>query len=82
MNLERLREERPDIFLSTDERALVAAFEEPPEEVREAFLNAIPSLLRIYAKKRQALAAGDAALWQEVLHEEADLVGGVPRKAI
>lgn len=78
MNLQRLREERPDIFLTTDERELVAGFEEPPEEVRAAFLNAIPALLAIYAKKRQAFATGDEALWREVLHQEADLVAGVP----
>jgi len=77
MDLQRLREERPDILLATDERELVAAFEEPLEEIREAFLDAIPALLVIYAKKRQALTTGDEALWREVLHEEADLVGGV-----
>ncbi|MEN9558199.1 MAG: hypothetical protein RL141_568 [Candidatus Parcubacteria bacterium] len=77
MDLDRLRRERPDILLSSDERELVAAFEEPPEVVRDPFLEAIPQLLRIYAKKRRALAQGDTALWQEVLHEEAELVGGV-----
>ena len=76
MDLDRLRAERPEIFLASDERALVAGFDEPDDDIREAFLDAIPSLLMIYAKKRNALAKGDAALWNEVLHEESELVGG------
>jgi hypothetical protein len=77
MDLDRLRAERPEIFLASDERELVAGFEEPLEEVREAFLEAIPALLAIYAKKRRALREGSQALWKEVLEEEAALVGGV-----
>lgn len=77
MDLNRLREERPDIILATDERALVEAFEEPDEDIRELFLDAIPNLLAIYAKKRLAFREGNEALWREVLHEEAELVGGV-----
>jgi len=76
MDLDRLRAERPDVFLASDERALVAAFDEPDDDIREAFIDAIPSLLGIYAKKRKALQEGDDALWREVLHEESELVGG------
>lgn len=75
MDLDRLRRDRPELFLSSDERELVSAFEEPPEEIREAFLDAIPKLLEIYKKKRQALATKSERLWREVIEEEADLVG-------
>ncbi len=75
MNLDRLRRERPEILLASDERELIAAMDEPPEPVREAFLDAIPSLLSIYTKKRKALEQRDENLWREVLADEADLVG-------
>jgi hypothetical protein len=75
MDLDRLRRDCPDIFLTSDERELVYAFEEPPEEVREAFLRALPKLLKIYQKKRKALANRDERAWNEVILEEAALVG-------
>lgn len=75
MNLDRLRAERPDILLASDERELIASMDEPPESVRNAFLDAIPTLLSIYTKKRRALQARDESLWREVLRDEADLVG-------
>ena len=77
MNLDRLRIERPDILLSSEERVLVEGFDEPADDIREMFVDAIPRLLDIYAKKRKALQEGDEALWRVVLHEEAELVGGV-----
>ena len=75
MNLDRLRRDRPEILLASDERDLVASMDEPPEPVRELFLDALPSLLSIYAKKRQAIKENSDVLWREVLAEEADLVG-------
>lgn len=75
MNLDRLRRERPGLFFSSDERELVSAFDEPPEEVREAFLNVLPKLLKIYRKKREAFRKKDERLWREVVEEEAELVG-------
>jgi hypothetical protein len=78
MDLDRLRSERPGFFLTSEERELVNAFDEPPEEVRQAFLDALPKLLVIYQKKRQALANQDERLWHEVILEEAALVGSGP----
>jgi hypothetical protein len=75
MDLDRLRAERPNIFLNSDERELVSAFDEPPEEVRQAFIDALPKLLVIYQKKRRALAESNERLWNEVILEEAALVG-------
>lgn len=75
MDLDRLRRDRPELFLASDERELVAAFEEPPEEIREVFLDAIPKLLEIYRLKRRALAERNERLWQEVVQEEAELIG-------
>ncbi|OGL74492.1 hypothetical protein A3E39_02690 [Candidatus Uhrbacteria bacterium RIFCSPHIGHO2_12_FULL_60_25] len=75
MDLDRLRRDRPDLFLASDERELVAGFEEPPDEIREAFLDAIPKLILIYNKKRDAFRRKDEKLWKEVIHEEADLIG-------
>jgi|WetSurMetagenome_2_1015567.scaffolds.fasta_scaffold575734_2 hypothetical protein len=78
MDLDRVRAERPNIFLTSDERELVSAFDEPPEEVRQAFLDALPKLLIIYQKKRRALANKDERLWNEVIVDEAALVGSGP----
>ncbi len=75
MDLDRLRRDRPDLFLTSEERELVAGFEEPPEDIREAFLDAIPKLILIYKKKRDAFRRKDEALWKEVIQEEADLIG-------
>jgi hypothetical protein len=75
MDLERLRRERPDLFLKSDERELVTGFDEPPDEVREAFLDALPSLIQIYHKKREAIVKHDPALWKSAVSDEVELIG-------